>query len=611
MRSYTRRGVAAVVVAVAAIFVVAAASGAATGSSANDVSTLAGKVASVNGTKGLAIRFSAFIEEEAAVDGFEPLTPDGATLSGGKKGSSVLAPDVTVNQDTHGAPQNETSIAVDPNNANRVVGSANDYVARTWSCTVGGTPCSALADGYSGTFYSNDGGTTWCCTSSDPDHLGTLIPGVEHLTGGPYDAGGDPTVAFDSHGHVFYAGLGFNRNTAPNTVTVSKGTFDGAGALSWSAPTFVGATTSPAILNDKEWIAVDSHPSSPFRDRIYVTWTVFSFTPQGSYVKSPIYVAYSSDGGHTFSAPTSIAGNILYGQGSHPVVGPDGTVYVFWDGSDRLASLDSTYMVRSTDGGVTWSSPSAVSTLTDIPGLRDTAFRVNSYPAAAAAPNGDLYATWVTEVKNGATSYAGDTNCAYWIVGSASVRDNCHSVAVYSKSTDGGGHWTAPAPVFSAATRQAVDYPVRQPDGSRLTAPAAQPVEDVFPAVTVTPGGAVYLAAYRGDVVAPWQSCTTYDPNGSINCLTPGPYVDNTKLDYVVKKVGGAESTLTTQSINTRYNFRGGFIGDYTDIASGSDGKYHALWTDTNNTQTVDWWYGFDFGGIKANTQDIVTRSGS
>jgi hypothetical protein len=576
-----------------------------------DVSTLAGKVAAVNGTQDLAIRMSAFLEEEAAVDGFEPLMADGATLSNDGAGGSVAAPDITVNGDTHGAPQNETSIAVDPNNQLRIVGSANDYVTRTWSCTVSGTPCSALGDGYSGTYYSNDGGHTWCCTSSDPSHIGTLIPGVEHLVGGPYDAGGDPAVAFDSRGTVYYAGLGFNRASAPNTVTVSKGTFDAAGALSWGPPTFINQTSSPSTLNDKEWIAVDHYASSPYRDRVYVTWTRFIFNPaKGSYVQSPIAFVSSSDGGATFTTPKLISGNVLYGQGSRPVVGPDGTLYVFWDGSTRHAALDSTYMVKSTDGGDTWSKPVSVSTVADIVPLRDTAFRVNSFPAAAAAPNGDLYVTWTGEVPNDASTAAGTDGCAYWIVGTSAVYSGCHSAAVYSVSHDGGATWSDPALDFAAGTRTAEGYPVTQPDGTTLNAPAPQPVEDVFPAVTVTPAGVVYLASYRGDVVSPWQSCRRYDPNGSISCVQTGPWVHNTKLDYVVQRVGDAPATLTRQSINTRYNFSGGFIGDYTDIASGSDGVYHALWTDTNNTQSIDWWYGHDFGGIPANQQDVVTASG-
>src|SRR4029078_10313041 len=92
-------------------------------------------------------------------------------------GDSIAAPNVLVNQDTAGAPQNETAIAVDPNNANRVVASDNDYASRTWTCTIDGTPWRELGDAYSGTYYPNDGGQTWCCASSDPDHLGTLIPG--------------------------------------------------------------------------------------------------------------------------------------------------------------------------------------------------------------------------------------------------------------------------------------------------------------------------------------------------------------------------------------------------------------------------------------------------
>src|SRR6266498_771402 len=218
-----------------------------------DITTLAGKVAALRGTAGLQVRFSGFVEQEAAEPAASPAAPPitpAFVLSSLLDGTMVIPPDVTVNQDTAAAPQNETTIAVDPNNPRRIVAGANDYVSRTWSCTVNGTPCSALGDGYSGTYFSNDGGQTWCCTSTDPAHLGTLIPGVERLTGGPYDAGGDPAVAFDSRGTVYYAGLGFNRSSAPNTVTVSRGTFD-SGGLSWGAPTFINATTSASTSHGR------------------------------------------------------------------------------------------------------------------------------------------------------------------------------------------------------------------------------------------------------------------------------------------------------------------------------------------------------------------------
>src|SRR5206468_9743660 len=156
-----------------------------------DITTLAGKVASVNGTEGLQIRFSAFIEQEADFsENFTSPSPGALAvpsnlLTSLLDATTVAAPDVTVNQDTASAPQNETAIAVDPNNPNRIVAGMNDYVTTTWNCMLGATPCSAFGDGYSGTYFSNDGGATWCCASNlNGSSLGTLIPGVEHFTGG-------------------------------------------------------------------------------------------------------------------------------------------------------------------------------------------------------------------------------------------------------------------------------------------------------------------------------------------------------------------------------------------------------------------------------------------
>jgi hypothetical protein len=592
-----------------------------TAQSTYDITTLAGKVASVNGTAGLQIRFSALIEHEADVsdladnpDPFAtPITPN-FVLSSPLDGTSVLAPDVTVNKDTAAAAQNETTLAVDPNNPNRIVAAANDYVTRTWPCMVGGTPCSRLGDGYSGTYYSNNGGATWCCVATDPQHLGTLIPGVDHLAGGPYDAGGDPAVAFDSRGHVYYAGLGFDRTAPPNTVAVNKGTFDGTGKLTWGPPTFINPTTSPAIFNDKEWIAVDSHPSSPFRDHVYVSWTRFIFNPaNGAFVQSPIFFAFSTDGGETFSDPVSIVGNVHFDQGSRPVVGSDGTVYVFFEGATRLAEFSSTYMVKSTDGGLSWSKPVAIAPLVDIIPPANAVFRVNSLPAAAISPEGDLYAVWSTEIRNDATSYGVDATCASWISGVTSVRSNCHAATYFSKSHNFGATWSTPMLVFpalDASNRTPVGYL-----GSPLSPPPARRVDTFFPAVAISPSGRVYMSAYAADVVSPWRLCASPDSptaRGRINCLVLDGYVHNARLDYVVTDfTTGVTNTVTTHPINSRYQFGGGFIGDYTDIAVGSDNKFHALWTDTNNVQTVVWWYGFQFVPTAIHQQDVVVRSGN
>ena len=590
-----------------------------------DITTLAGKVASVNGTAGLQIRFSAFIEQESDFSD-NIVNPDPSALAmpsnlldSSLDATSVGAPNVTVNQDVATAPQNETAIAVDPNNPMRVVGGLNDYVTTTWTCFIGTTPCSAFGDGYSGTYFSNDGGATWCCASKlNGSNIGTLIPGVTLLTGGQYDAAGDPAVAFDSRGNVFYAGLGFDRTAAPNTVAVNKGTFNSKGNLTWGPPAFINQTKSPSTLNDKEWIAVDSNSNSPFRDRVYVTWTRFIFTPastkfpNGHYVQSPIAVSFSDDGGMTFTDPKLIVDNVLYDQGSRPVVGPDGTVYVFWDGSTRLATLDSIWVVKSTDGGKSWSKPVAVSQLVDIIPIANTQFRNNSYPAAAVAPNGDVYVIWDSLMSDSTGQMC-----------PARTNVGCHAASLYSKSTDGGATWSAPAlafPGIDASTRTPMGYPQAQPDGTTLTAPAARRVDTLFPAVAVAPSGRVYLSAYAADIVSPWQTCKAVgSPSLSgTNCKTLGNYVNNARLDYVVRDLTtGMTKTVTAHPINTRYQFRNGsvtgvFFGDYTDIAAGSDDNFHAFWTDSNNVQMVNWFGGVEWApGVSVHQQDVVVDNGS
>jgi hypothetical protein len=584
--------------------------------SAIALNTLAGKLACLYATPGLHISFSGFVQQEAdMVDqpNTGPTSPISPTyvLSSPLDGTSILAPDVTVNQDTAAATQNEPAIAVDPSNPDHIVAAANDYVTRTWSCTVGSTPCSTVGDGYSGTYFSNDGGKTWCCAATDPSHIGTLIPGVEHLVRGEYDAGGDPALAFDSHGNVYYSGLGFDRTSPSSTVAVNKGTFDSSGTLTWGAPTFINPTTLPAILNDKPWIGVDSHTSSPFRDRVYVSWTRFIFDSHtGRYVQSPIDLVYSTDGGKTFSTPQLIVGNVIYDQGSHIVVGPDGTVYVFWEGSTQLATYTSIWMSKSTDGGVTFSKPVAVAPLIDISTPKDTVFRVNSFPMADIASDGALYVAWSAEITNGAPASDLEGMC----FGDSS--GSCYAAAVWSKSTDGGATWSSPAFVFAQGARTAKGYPVTQPDGSTLNAPIPIPmIDSFFPSVAAASNGNVYISAYVIDFESPWQTCAkpaSPAAVGRIDCLMLGPYINNGRLDYAVADLTtGVTKIVTTHPINSRYQFGGDFIGDYAGIAVGSDNTFHAVWTDTNNVQTVVWWYGFEFTTAPIHQQDIATDSDS
>jgi hypothetical protein len=131
--------------------------------------------------------------------------------------------------------------------------------------------------------------------------------------------------------------------------------------------------------------------------------------------------------------------------------------------------------------------------------------------------------------------------------------------------------------------------------------------------MTATPAGKVYVSAYAADVVSPWQVCASGPPPpvGRITCDVLGNYIHNARLDYLVADLStNVTQTVTTHPINTRNGFGGGFFGDYTDIAAGSDEAFHALWTDSNNKQSVVWFYGFEFVPTSLNQEDIATVSG-
>ena len=73
----------------------------------------------------------------------------------------------------------------------------------------------------------------------------------------------------------------------------------------------------------------------------------------------------------------------------------------------------------------------------------------------------------------------------------------------------------------------------------------------------------------------------------------------------------GPTKAVSTHPINTRNGFGVGFFGDYTDIAAGSDDVFHALWTDSNNRQTVVWFYGAQFVPTLILQEDIATAADS
>ncbi|MDW7977946.1 MAG: sialidase family protein [Candidatus Caldarchaeum sp.] len=233
--------------------------------------------------------------------------------------------------------QNEPHIAVNPNNPEHLVMASHDFDV---SCAV--------------SYVSFDGGETW--------------RGPAMTVPGPEDSFcSDPVVAFGRDGTVYYVLLSigsrplrigrllYETDVASITVSVSKD-----GGVSWSYPYIAAkgrvlpaADRAAVLFLDKPWMAVGPDRADPTKDAVYVTYTefrtIYPFLDFYPFVGEPtvevsIKLVKSTDGGVTWTSPVAVS-PVFSGlagdeearlvQGSNIHVARDGTVYVaYYDSLD-------------------------------------------------------------------------------------------------------------------------------------------------------------------------------------------------------------------------------------------------------------------------------------
>ena len=240
-------------------------------------------------------------------------------------------PNVAVSNDPGTGNQNETTIGIFRNNF--VCGGWNDN--RTGVYHVGFA-------------YSTNGGLNWS------DDTVMIEP--------TYPEDGDPVICIDDSGHVYYFWLSFNRSNNTGDVFLTKSR---DGGRTWGP--FVCVTpSSPNSLDDKPWATVDGN-------NVFATWYEYGTTFALKFTRS-------TNRGATWSTGVQVGSG---GNGTFPFRGRDSIVYVGW-GVQNVQLNKSTDMGRTWQGqrtiiSVTWSPGSTPWRVNNIPSFGTSRDRTRSY----------------------------------------------------------------------------------------------------------------------------------------------------------------------------------------------------------------------------------------
>ena len=482
---------------------------------------------------------------------------------------------------------NETSIAQNPFDTKQMVASNNDY---------------RRGDGTCGADYSADGGRTWQDSTVPNGFTRGFNTAREY-----WQAGGDTSVAWDTRGNAYLSCQLFNRGagTSPNadessSFVVFRST--GNGGASWNFPgRYVTANFAPngasGALEDKQLLAVDNNVNSPYRDRVYVTWT--DFTSDGT---AYIYEAYSKDYGETFSAPvlvssdSALCGN-TYGlptpngkcnenQYSDPFVGPDGALYVVFSNFNNVVSgndnRNQMLLAKSTDGGASFGAPVKVGDYYDLPDCytyqgddpgrgcvpekgssTKSVFRAVNYPSGSVNPQDPnevsvTYGSYINKNSNESNGCVPTGFSQFGINTYSGVKTPgaCNNDILVSTSHNGGASFSG----TNTDPRQQTT--VNQSRGQSTT-------DQFWQWSGYNPRGVFAVTYYD-------RQYGNDEYNGSSD-LSLSTSRDMTRFD---------STRVTTSSMPAPtefYGSKGGlFYGDYIGLAVGKEAAY-PIWSDTRN----------------------------
>ncbi|MHB8478711.1 MAG: sialidase family protein [Steroidobacteraceae bacterium] len=480
-----------------------------------------------------------------------------------------------VNQDCSLRRQAEEVLAINPTNPDNLIAGQNDS-------RIGFNKC-----GYD---FSMDGGKTW----------GDMLPPFYQFVNGDgvtFDACSDPTATFDAAGNAYVGGVLFEIFLADSAFVVAKSNA-GIGGAFYHTPAplsfqeyrdnplgVVANDNDPNIFNDKEFIVADSQPRSIKQNNVYATWTRFDFaTHAGVGGHSPIAFSQSTDGGATWSPGIEISGanaaactvgsgeaNVNacdQDQGSHPIVGPDGTVYVaFGNGNTPTVGVNQHMVVSCAPANdcsksASWTAPVKITddfgtqpygpvASTGCPGGRQclppNGYRLDDFVEGSVSVDnsGNLYFVWA-DFRNGAANCNPNGSAA-------TATTPCDNDVFYSYSTNRGATWSA-----------ATNLTPKSKFG-----PAAQ----WMPWSGVTADGKTLWVAYYD---RSYGNCETTGCNDITLAGVHRPATGSARVSY---------HRITTASmpnlVVANNPLEAGFLGDYMWLTVDAVGRPNIVWADT------------------------------